>query len=533
MGAPTYTPPAKDKPQTSRPFFAPEAMPDVFFKPAEGDKTGGEGEEKAAAPATAEKPPAAGATTAEPPKSEIGFGSFKVFCDIFDDLILQWPTRWQQSYLRAKENGSSVLFDQQFGQDLISKEIMALWNLYYGFQLKSISPYGKKVDLSKAFEMAQQLSGVSDMYISLASIALHMDMKKYLSDKIPEYAKKNLGIFLISGALLQSGLVGLNALTGSDLDFTSLLGPATSTWTEAPLGLKRPYVLNNIPDDRWRSPFSSTPDKFELKYTGLNTEADEKKWSLGLGFNIAAAQDLYPKDEKEKAKYKGFELFPYFSFSNKQPIEGKPAPSEENKFMAGFFVGDKGYYGLLEGGARLEGKTTLEAYGRGGFVMKNFGPLSLMQLTGEVDYRPGNDAEIRGRINAATSFELLDGKEWQLKLGAAAGGLIPSGGQPGAFDFRTNMALNYKYAHPDFTRPLNIGFNAGFDMSKQDPFDANSPDRYGVLGQVTFFDIMKFGLEYYQIDAKSDTLPNSDLRAMFAMDLAPIFMQITQRKKEK
>lgn len=289
MGAPTYTPPVKDKSQTSRPFFGPEAVPDVFFKPAEGDKAGGEEKTPApaetTAPATAEKIPA----TTEPPKTEIGFGSFKVFCDIFDDLILQWPTRWQQSYLRAKENGSSALFDQQFGQDLISKEIMALWNLYYGFQLKSISPYGKKVDLSKAFEMAQQLSGVSDMYISLASIALHMDMKKYLSDKIPEYAKQNLGIFLISGALLQSGLVGLNALTGSDLDFTSLIGPATSSWTEAPLGLKRPYVLNNIPDDRWKSPFSETPEKFELKYTGLNTEADEKKWSLGLGFNIAAA----------------------------------------------------------------------------------------------------------------------------------------------------------------------------------------------------------------------------------------------------
>ena len=226
MGAPTYTPPVKDKPKTSRPFFGPESVPDVFFKPAEGAKTGEEEKASAATEKTTTPPTTAettATTTTEPPKSEIGFGSFKVFCDIFDDLILQWPTRWQQSYLRAKQNGSSALFDQQFGQDLISKEIMALWNLYYGFQLKSISPYGKKVDLSKAFEMAQQLSGASDMYISLASIALHMDMKKYLSDKIPEYAKQNLGIFLISGALLQSGLVGLNALTGSDLNFTSLL----------------------------------------------------------------------------------------------------------------------------------------------------------------------------------------------------------------------------------------------------------------------------------------------------------------------
>lgn len=520
MGAPTHTTPPVDKAQTSRPFFGPESIPDPFFKPPEGE--------------TATEP---AKKTEEPAKTEteIGFGSFEVFCKIFDDLIMKWPARWKDSYLRAKEDGSSVLFDRKFGQDLISKEIMALWNLYYGFQLKSVSPYGKKVDLSKAFDMAQQLSGTSDMYISLASIALHMDMKKYLSDKIPAYAKENLGIFLISGALLQSGFVGLNALMGSDLDFSSLIGPATSTWTEPPTGLKRPFVLNNIPDDRWRSPFSETPDKFELKYSGLNADADDKRWSLGLGFNIAAAQDLYPKDEKEKLKYKGFELFPYFNFTHKEQAEGKPAPSEDNKFMAGFFVGNKGYYGLLEGGARLEGKTTLEAYGRGGFVMKNIGPLSLMQLTGEVDYRPGNDAEIRGRINAATSFELLDGKEWQLKLGAAAGGLIPSGGQPGAFDFRTNAALNYKLALPQYgyEKPLNIGFNAGFDMSKQDPFDANSPSRYGVLGQLTFLDVVKFGLEYYKIDAPNDTLPGSDLRGMFALDLAPIYMRVVEKNKGK
>ncbi|GAA0560430.1 hypothetical protein [Chitinophaga japonensis] len=510
---------ASPVPQGNRSFFQ-YGPGGAFFRPAHAagaaiQKKDGPGKEDAAQTADSTK----GREPAKEPETKIGFGSLGVFCQLFDDLVLQFPARWKQSYERAKREGTNRLFDPAFGKKLISDEIMSLWNIFYAIQYSTGSPYGKAVDFSKGLEMAEQITGVSDTYIHLVSIALHMDMKKYLSDKIPGYAKENLGIFLISGALLQAGLAGVNALTESDVDIFSLVGPATASFTEAPAGLKRPSILNNIPDPRWKYPFWQTPDKLELKYTGLNPDAGAATWNLSLGLNIASMMDLYPKDEKEKKKYKGFELYPYFNYVHNAPVEGKPAPAEEHRFLAGFFAGNKGFYTLLEGGARLDGKDPKEVYGRLGGVMQHFGPLSLLQLTGEMNYRPDNDAGLRGRINAATSFELLDNDQWQLKLGGSIGGLLPSGEARGAVDFGANLLLNYKY------KGLATGADVTFNMGRQDPFDASSPAMYGMLGRLTFFDMLKIGMEYYKINQQHDTLPDKDLRGFIAIDFAPVFMR--------
>ncbi|HEY0608013.1 MAG TPA: hypothetical protein VGD35_00125, partial [Chitinophaga sp.] len=172
-----------------------------------------------------------------------------------------------------------------------------------------------------------------------------------------------------------------------------------------------------------------------------------------------------------------------------------------------------------------DGKAPKEAYTRFGGMMRNFGPLSLLQVTGEMDYRADSNASLRGRINAATSFELLDNDKWQLKLGGSVGGLLPSGGAPGAVDFSTNLLFNYKY------HGLATGLDATFNMGRQDPFDANSPRTYGLLGRLTFFDMLKMGLEYYKIDQRHDTLPSRDLRGFVAIDFAPAFMNMLKKKK--
>lgn len=531
MGKPVHTPDPAGSAPKSRPFFGPTSVPDPFFRPtpvAPGTVQKQDEDKKAADP---QKPAPGTEPKKEEPKKEAAPEKPNVFYSIFDDVLFQFPKRWKDSYARSKQYGTSIVFDPTFGQELLSNEIMALWNIFYALQMKEMSKYGGKIDFSKGLEMAEQLSGTSGTYISLASLVLHKDMKKYLSEQLPEYAKDNLGTFLITGALLQGGMVGLNALMGSELDFASLLGPASAKFTEQPYGFKRPFMLNNIPDKRWKSPFLDAPEKFELKYSGTDEEAEEKKWSLGLGFNLASALDKYPKDEKEKPKYKGFEFFPYFSYSHKEPVEGKPAPEEKHKFMGGLYTGAAGYYGLLEGGARFGDSSALEAYGRAGFMMKNFGPLSLMQLTGELDYRPDAPESYRGRINAATQFNLVDSDKWKFSLGAGGGGLLPAGDQPGAFDFRSNLALSRKFNVPDFPVPLSTGLDATFNYGKQDPFNANSPDMYGVLTRLTFFDIVKFGLEYYKIDQKVEGLPDRDLRSMLSFDFAPVFMKKLQKDK--
>src|SRR5687768_12997469 len=125
--------------------------------------------------------------------------------------------------------------------------------------------------------------------------------------------------------------------------------------------------------------------------------------------------------------------------------------------MGGIYTGAARVYGLLEGGARYGDSSAMEAYGRAGFMLKNFGPLSLMQLTGELDYRPDIPEPYRGRLNAAADFNILDKGDWNFKLGAAGGGLLPSGEEPGAFDFRTNLALSRKFNVPGFQTPLSSG----------------------------------------------------------------------------
>lgn len=516
MATPTHaTGPAAKQP--AKPFFGNAPQPTLpFFTPA---------------PASVQKQDAP-ATPKKEEDAPIRFGSLEVFCQLFDDLILQWPKRWQQSYLSAKQHGGSILFDPKFGQELISKEIMSLWNIFYALQLQAGSPYGSKVDFSKGLEMAEQLTGVSGTWINIASMALHMDMEKYLGEKIPTYAKQNLGIFLISGALLQSGLVGLNALTKSELDFTSLLGPATKKWTEPPTGLLRPFVLDNIPDDRWRAPFYQPPKAFELKYSGTDEKADEQKWSLGLGFNLASALGKYPENEKDKPKYKGLELFPYFQYSHAEGISGKPDPKEQHKFMLGLYGGDKGLYGLAEGGGRFDGDRLLEGYGRAGFSMRNFGRLSLLDLSGEADYRPDAQTPWRGRLNAATQFNILDSNRFDFKFGAAAGGLIPSGGEGGAMDFRTNLSFMHKYAAAGFPQPLKSGVDFTFNYGQQDPFSADSATMMGLQGRLVFFDMLKTGFEFYKIKSDDARLPDRDLRFFLAVDFAPAFVQQKESKKK-
>lgn len=513
MATPTHAP-GQASPKSAKPFFGntPESTT-PFFTPA---------------PPSIQKQDAPDA-----PKKEkeddvpISFGSMEVFCQLFDDLIINWPKRWQQSYQSAKKNGGTTLFDPKFGQELISKEIMSLWNIFYAIQLQAGSPYKDKVDFSKGLEMAEQLTGVSGTWINLASIALHMDMEKYLGEKIPVYAKRNLGVFLISGALLQSGLVGLNALMGSELNFTSLLGPATKKWTAPPTGFARPFVLDNIPDDRWRAPFYTPPKAFELKYSGTDEKAEEKKLSLGLGFNLASALGKYPTNEKDLPKYKGPEFFPYFQYSHSSPIEGKPEPKEQHKFLLGAYGGDKGLYGLLEGGGRFNGDQLLEGYGRAGFNMRNFGKLSQLDLSGEANYRPEAETPWRGRLNAGVNFNILDSNKYDFKFGAAGGVLLPGGGQPGAADFRTNLSFMHKYAAEGFPQPLKTGVDFTFNYGKQDPFSAQSPNMMGMQGRLTFFDMFKTGLEYYKINQTDDKLPSNDLRFFMAVDFAPALVKLT------
>ncbi len=165
--------------------------------------------------------------------------------------------------------------------------------------------------------------------------------------------------------------------------------------------------------------------------------------------------------------------------------------------------------------------------------MRNFGRLNLLDFSGEADYRPDAATPWRGRLNAATQFNILDDKQFDFKFGAAAGGLLPSGGQPGAMDFRTNLSFMHKYAAPGFPQPLKSGVDFTFNYGKQDPFSADSADMMGIQSRLVFFDMLKTGFEFYKIKSDDEKLPDKDLRFFLAIDFAPAFMQQKEKKKDK
>lgn len=476
-------------------------------------------------------------TPAETPKSnpEIGFGSPKVVGYIFDDLILKLPARWQEGYKTAKRTNANVVFDPSLGRDLAYRELMAFFNLYHALVFTQISAY--KPEWSKSLEIAEDLSGVSDTYLNLASLALHLDLKKYLEKDLPDHALRNLGWTIIYGLGVQGGLVGLNILSKEDLDFTSLLSKAAKKYTDAPRDFARPYQLKNIPDPRWSAyPFYQNPGEFSLKTSNFETSekydpAKPSLLNLNLGFNFAQARDLYPEKEEDKKKYKGFEAYPYLNLSFPIANTQAPAPTEAGKkWLTGVFIGDKGFYTQLEGGQsyHLSGDL-METYMRGGLFLRELGPLSMLQVTGEYSYRPDAPEKTRERLNAATTINLLDNRTWQATVGGNLGYLFPGTSAAGGIDWGAQASLYYKWARPGAPEPLKTGFELGATQRSQDPFNLASPELFSVKGSFTLFDLLKFSVIYQQVtgDKSGTALPKDDF--LFLISPGPAIFPFSKK----
>jgi hypothetical protein len=289
---------------------------------------------------------------AEKPETEVAFGSPAWPWLVIEPLLVKLPQRWQAAIKAAEASGEYALFDIRLGRKLVYNQLAAFQNLFYANVFTGLSAY--KPEFGKGLEIAEGLSGVEDTYINLISLALRVDLKKYLEDDLPDIVQANLGWAIIYGLLVQGGLVGLNVAMEEDLNFTSLITPALKKYTEAPLGFTRAYQLPNIPDPRWKAyPFLQSPSGVEFKLSDVYEEEKPYTLSLDVGFNIASMADLYPEDEAQKKKYTGFELYPYFSFGHIWPKEGQSVPPTQNRWLAGVFFGNHGVYTLLEGGQRF------------------------------------------------------------------------------------------------------------------------------------------------------------------------------------
>jgi len=456
-------------------------------------------EEKSGSPA-----PASGETKG----GETGFGSPAAPWFVLKPLVLQLPSRWKAA---ANKSADDLTLDDQ---ELYYNFVASLNNLLYAGIMTQMSSY--KPDFSKGLEAAEALSGVSSTYLNLVSFALQKDLVKYLGKEAKPAISENLGWLIIYGLFLQGGLVGMSAALETDLNFTTLLSPALKSFTEAPQGFGRPMLRSNVLDPRWSSyAFGSSPSGFESGITGFEDPAKPYTFNLKLGVNVASLADLYPEKDEDKKKYKGFELYPYFSLSHAWDKEGAKPPDFKNVWLAGMFFGGEGVYTLVEGGQKEKADTTIaETYLRSGLVFRNLGALQLGQLTSEYSLRPGGD--LRTRLNASSSINLVDNKTWQASLGAGIGGLLSSATQPGALDFSGEASLTYKSYQEGVKAPFNTGLSLGSTWRNQDPFDPSSGRLFSVGGKLTILDMLILSAEHHQIGPSAQTpgLPSEDTRFM-------------------
>jgi hypothetical protein len=461
-------------------------------------------------------------------KPETKFGSPRVAWDIFDDLVLKLPQRWQAAYKVGKQTGDDILFDPQLGRDLAYRQLMAVNNMFYANVFTGMSAY--KPTFSKGLDMAESLSGVTDTYLNLLSMGLHLDLKKYLETDLSDRAMSNLGWTVIYGLAVQGALTSINAAGKEDLDFLSLLSKPLKRFTDAPRDFARPYQLGNIPDPRWTSnTFGSSPTGFGAKLSGWSDPTKATTLSMNLGFNIASAASLYPEKEADKAKYRGFELYPYGSFSvpvkdaTSPPVLDPNAPvtplQARSKWMAGVFIGKDGFYTLVEGGEKLGlDNKVMETYSRAALFARDLGPFTMIQASGEISNRVDDPAVLRGRLNAATTIKLVDNSSWQAIVGGSVGYLLPSGASAGGFDYGGQVSLYNKYQRGGGLDPMKTGIDLGLTYRQQDPFNMAAPDLLGIKGTLSIFDVVKISVQYNQITGETldNALPKSDFIFMIS-----------------
>jgi len=522
-----------------------------FFKPVQPVSMQNAGiiqrdEDKTKKPPAETKEPAKdeGKPAETKPKVSVGFVDGASLWKTLDDLVLKLPERYKSAYAKYKETHETPVFDLSESRQLASKEIMAMWNLSNALVYKATSPYkdysslsSKGIGFSDSIKIAESLSGVSSTYINLASIVLHKDIGKYLSDDLPDTIKQNLGVVILTGLLVQGGVAALNFAGNKEVDLVSLVSPVLAGYTEAPAGLNDPFTLGNIPDPRWKYPFLQPNPGLDLNYTRNNPDAAAPAFNFNLGVNVASILDKYPKNEDDKKNYNGLELYPFFNYSH---LYDKPGLSldKTDKYFGGVFAGANGAYGLAEAGKTTGPGGTSETYGKGALVLKNIEWLKLLSLGVEGDKRDNND--VRTRVDAAAEVG-VDTDKWQFAVGGSVGGLTPGGGGNGSVDYAANAQLYYKQYSADKKDVYKTGAEAGFTSRLQDPFNEASPNLFTFKAALVFKGMLKLGLQYDKVSGSGPSnmfaplppgtnLPGSNVTGYAAFDFAPLLFRDEKKK---
>jgi hypothetical protein len=510
-----------DRPSPKKTFFSSSSVPSIQKQDDKKATTEAKPDEK------------------KPEEASIGFIDTKSLKKAITEIFGKLPDRYKEAYRSYEKTHAVFIFDLSESRQLASKEIMALWNISNALVYRSYTGY-KDVGFGDSVKIAESLSGVSDTYISLASLLLQKDLDKYITDEVPALVKKNLGIILLAGLLIQGGVTAVQYATSSEANFTSLVNPVLTSFTTPPVGFTNPLILDNIADPRFKSPFLKPSGGPDVNYTEQTKDPKvSPTLDVNLGLNLASFGDLYPKTEDDKKKYKGFELYPFFNFTRSYAQQTEAGKEQQDKYFAGIFIGDKGVYTLLEAGVIKGPLGVIETYGKGGLVFRNFGSLRLLSVDAEADQR---GSLTRGRINAASQIEFVDNEKWQFILGGTVGGLIPGAGKTGSLDFGASASLYYKDYSADKKDVYKTGGELGFTSRLQDPFDETSRQLFTFKAGLVFKGIVRLGLQYDQISGTGPintfptlspalTLPQNNLTGYVGLDFAPLLFRNEKKGK--
>jgi hypothetical protein len=266
-------------------------------------------------------------------------------------------------------------------------------------------------------------------------------------------------------------------------------------------------------------------------------------FNLNVGVNLASVFDLYPKKEEDKNKYKGLEIYPFLNINSLYNKPGEQPLEKTDKYFGGLFLGNKGFYTLMEGGAiKGPGDSLVEAYGNVGFMFRNFGPLNLAQINFEGDYRPDTPG-MRTRIDAATEINFVDNESWQFLLGGSLGALLPgqATATPGAVDFGLSAKLYAKHDMPGYLGKAKTGLEFDYMKRQQDPFDASSAELTTWRAKVVFSDVFRLGLQTDTVSggggvnvfapiAPNAGLPGQNMTVFGSVDIAPLLFREEKKK---
>jgi hypothetical protein len=411
---------------------------------------------------------------------------------------------------------------------LTGLEAAAFYNWAFAVGLAAAGLGGAKMegekfskDAGTVSTYAEALQGVtpsSDAILDSLSRLLGLRFDKYLESDLFMARLKTHAASVATLVVVAQGIVSTVAAVEEPSEKTGELTEAQ--WSKQ-VALVR-WLLNKILKERLKAPdffdvpplqlkthpaFSATPFAGGAVPSGLTAESKTgveesgKEVKLGLTLNMPGL--LGVKDAGDPSKYRGWQTSLWFNYELQDPTETMKLTGKlpDSQLKGGAIFGGAGHLGLLEAGARYQGKVGEQLsswFVRGGYGYSGAEGSTLKKIGFSATYvdwkqidvlAPGRvtDTPTAGRAVQVTPFAGLHfgGKGMhQFDAGAALSFVSGSEEKFGMSGFRTDLSYTYLGARGNEKLPA-FKLDLSGSLNRLDWHDPNSPLMWGVLAKGT------------------------------------------------